>query len=331
MINAALVGLGWWGRHIVGSLRDSDKIRIVRAIDIDAEASADFAARHGIPLTADFQDGLDDAEIEAVILATPHSLHEAQILRVAAAGKHVFCEKPLVLAKAGAERVIAACRTAGLVLGVGHERRFEPALIEIKRMIDAGELGTILHVESNFSHDKLADMAADDWRASTVEAPAAGMTAMGVHQTDLYVDMFGEITEVYAQTARRVVASQSGDVIGVQFRFASGATGYLNAILATPLFMRYQVFGADAWVEARNATHHDTPGVSRLTVCRKGGEPETTTYAWTDAVKANFEAFADAVTGVAPYPNTDEQKLHAIAVLEAIFESVATEAVVGLR
>lgn len=323
LLNAAIVGLGWWGKHITRTLQNSDNIRLVRAVDVNCDALAGFAKTHGLALSAQLADSLQDSSVQAVILATPHRLHEQQILQAAAAGKHVFCEKPLALSKTGAERAVKACEAAGVVLGVGHERRYEPAMVAIKRLVDSGELGTIMHVESNFSHDILADVPPGDWRASTADAPAAGMTAMGIHLTDAYIHMLGSVEQVYAQTAQRVVASKSGDVVSVQLRFASGATGYLNAILVTPFFMRFQVFGSHGWVESRDTVHPQEQGVTYLTVCKKGGRPQTREYHSIDTVKANLEAFAEAAAGGAPYPYTPEQKIHNIAVLEAIIKSAA--------
>jgi predicted dehydrogenase len=321
MINAAIVGLGWWGRKIVGSLKPSEKLRITRAVDANPGAAGAFAAEHGLPLAHSLDEVLPDAGIDAVILATPHSLHEAQIVAAAGAGKHVFCEKPLTLTRSGAARAIAACEQAGVALGVGHERRFEPAMVEIKRLIDSGALGTIMHAESNFSHDKLANVPAGDWRASAVDAPAAGMTGMGIHLTDAYINMLGSVIEVFAQTARRILPAENGDVVSVQLRFASGATGYFSAILATPLYLRYQVFGSDAWVEARDTAHPDSEGETHLTIHRKGGEPESRTFRSIDTVRANIEAFADAAARRSPYPIPTAQKLHNIATLEAICKS----------
>lgn len=326
MLKATIVGLGWWGKHIVNSLAESEKIEVVRAVNINVDAMQDFADRNQLILSGELQDALDDETVELVILATPHSLHEEQIIRVAASGKHVFCEKPLCLTAASAKRAIDACAAAGVELGIGHERRFEPAMIEIERMIEMGELGTIMHAESNFSHDKLANVPSTDWRTSNAEAPAAGMTGMGIHLTDAYLNMLGPVSEVFAQTAKRVLTWESGDVVSVQLRFESGATGYLSAILVTPLFLRYQVFGSEAWVEARNPTHPDTPGESFLTVCRAGGSPETRQFEWVDSVLANFDSFADSITGEAAYGFSSGQKLHNIEIFEAICKSIATGA-----
>ena len=330
MIRAAIAGLGWWGKHMIRRMADSDQLRIVAAIDT-SDAQAGFAAEHGIPLTTDWETVLGDPGIDAVILCTPHSLHTAQVAMVARAGKHVFCEKPLALTRADAERSVAACRAAGVQLGIGHERRFEPAMLEIKRLVQSGALGTFVHVEANFSHDKLAAVPKTDWRASPVDAPAAGMTAMGIHLSDAFLELFGPVAEVYALTSSRGSDRPNGDVVSVHARFASGATGYLNAILVTPLYIGMTVFGTEAWVEARNHTHPDTPGPTTLTIQHKDGRREVREFEWTDTVRANLEAFARAIETGAPYVFTDEQKIGNIAVLEAICRSVANNAPVAVE
>ena len=246
------------------------------------------------------------------------------MLAAAAAGKHVFCEKPLALTRADAERSVAACREAGLVLGIGHERRFEPAIEEARRLVWEGALGTLMHVEARFSHDKLADIPEGDWRASPTDAPAAGMTAMGIHLTDLFIELFGSIVEVYAATTSRVAYPATGDVISVLTRFASGQTGYLNAILVTPLSIGLTVFGSQAWLEIRNHTHPDTPGPTTLTLQHRDGRRESRDFAWRDTVRANLEAFARAIADGEPYPFTDAQKIGNVAVLEAICRSAAS-------
>jgi predicted dehydrogenase len=322
LIKAAIVGLGWWGQLLVRHLQDkNNRIRFVRGVEIHPEPVRAFAAGKGFPLTPEYQDALDDPEVEAIFLTSPQDLHEGQILRAARAGKHVFCEKPLAMNRAAAERAVVACEHAGVILGVGHERRFEPAMIEIKRMIDSGELGTILHVESNFSHDILKDLPPDNWRVSDPFVPA-GMTGMGIHLTDSYIHMLGPVERVYAQPARRVTGWKAGDIISVSFKFKSGVTGYLNSILATPFFMRYHVFGTEAWVEARDTVRPEAEGVVHFTVRRKGGNPIPRELPSINSVVANIEAFAAAVAGEAEYPFTREEKIGNIAVLEAIAQSV---------
>jgi predicted dehydrogenase len=319
MIDVAVIGLGRWGRRIVDCLHGvPDRIRVTRAVDTDLDAAAPFCARHGIALSRDIDDALSDPAIDAVILCTPHSAHEAQILRAAAAAKHVFCEKPLGLNRASAERSVAACRAAGVVLGIGHERRFEKPMEEIQRLVDDGALGTIMHVEANFSHDRFVAIPPDNWRADAAEAPAAGMTGMGVHLTDSFIAMIGPVAEIQAFTARRVLEMPAGDVVSVLFRFECGATGFLCAISATPYYGRFTLFGAQGWAEQCDEAHPEEGRATRLTVCTTGERRRDIEFGPFDPVRAGFEAFADAVTGRAPYRFTDEQKIHNVAILEAI-------------
>jgi len=325
VINTAIVGLGWWGRHIAGCLSESDsKLRLVRAADPRAASLGDLSERYRVPISHSISDVLAEATIEAVILATPHTLHEQQIIACAAAGKHVFCEKPLTLTRASAQRAIDACQAAGVTLGVGHERRFEPAFTEIKRRLDGAELGTLMHLEANFSHDLLANVDPADWRASPQESPLPALSAMAIHLTDAYLYLCGPIVEVFAYSTSRCGHWGTGDVLTVQLQFASGVTGSLSTILVTPMFVRLQVFGSEAWVEARSNVHPGQPGITRLTVSRTGERPVVEELDYIDTVSVNLNAFADAVAGLAPYPITTAEKLGNIAVMEAIIESSRT-------
>jgi predicted dehydrogenase len=173
-------------------------------------------------------------------------------------------------------------------------------------------------------------MPTGDWRTSPRDAPAAGMTAMGIHLSDLYVSLFGPVAEVFASTTSRVAYPENGDVISALMRFESGATGYFNAILVTPHYLCLTVFGSDAWVEVRNETHPDTPGPSTLTLQHKDGRREVKQYEWVDTVRANVEAFARAAAGKAPYPFMDAEKIGNIAVLEAVARSAASGQAVQL-
>src|SRR5882724_4577109 len=117
MINAAIVGVGRWGKAIVKSVQGkSNRLRFVRGVCNEPMAGAGFAAAHGFEIGTDFSDAVADPRVHAVVLATPHSLHVDQVVAVARAGKPVWCEKPLALTRRDAERAVAACRDAGVVL-----------------------------------------------------------------------------------------------------------------------------------------------------------------------------------------------------------------------
>ena len=322
MLKAAQVGLGWWGSQVTAVLRGSPKIEVVCGIDPSEPTRAKFAADHGLPVHADYAHALADPAVDAVILTVPHRLHEEAVLAAAAAGKQVFCEKPLSLSVASARRMIEACDRAGLVLGIGHERRFEPAWEEIKRMADAGEFGTILHMEAHWSHDRWLNMAADNWRGSKEEAPAAGWTGMGVHLSDMMLSLAGPVTEVQAYTAKRILAIPTGDVVSAHLRFGDGTTATVAAVSATPDFARLAVFGSHAWAEARETQHVDPGGTTQFFTRRRGDKAQARRdFEPASPVRTGYEHWADAVAGRVPYRFTNEQRLGNVALLEAVVRS----------
>src|SRR5689334_24120057 len=128
MIRIGIIGLGWWGKQIVTCLADSPRFKVVAGCDIDTKMAAPFAAAHRIDLTDDYKALLNRSDVDAVAVVTPHLLHEEMAVTAIRAGKQVFCEKPLALTTASAERILAVCAETGGVLGIGHERRYEPAM-----------------------------------------------------------------------------------------------------------------------------------------------------------------------------------------------------------
>ncbi len=322
MINLAMVGLGWWGRKMVDVVQGrSDVVRIARVVEPNGEAARPFAEERGIPLSADLDDALRDPAIQAVVLATPHALHDEQIRMAVAAGKHVFCEKPLALTKADAERLVDLCRDAGLVLGMGHERRFEPPVAELLGDVDAGRLGRILQIEANFSHDKFLSLDPTNWRLDPSHAPAGGMTATGIHLTDLATRILGPARAVTVDCEQLVSKLPSGDTMSAFVQFRGGGTAYVSASLSYPFISRFAVYGADGWIEIRDKAHVEAPDGWVVTKGLKGRPITVEEVGKAEPVLWNLEAFGRAVSGEAPYPITGDQLVANIALLEAIVRS----------
>jgi predicted dehydrogenase len=326
----AIAGFGWWGKHIATRLQGHPWLRVAGVVEPVVANHAAIEAM-GLAAWSDMEAPLALSEVDAVILTTPNTLHEAQIAQVSAAGKHVFCEKPLGLTADSARRSVAACERAGVQLGIGHERRFEPAMLALRDAMARNELGTIMHAEAAFSHDKLIGVPANDWRTRKDVCPAAGMTAMGIHLSDLLISFFGPIETLHAFTANRSLGWETGDVVTVQMKFEAGMTATFNAVLHTPHFIRMHVFGTQKWIEVLNDSHPDTPdGIVRMLTAETGKPVDQTNYNWEDAVTANLEAFANAALGKAAYPFTNAEMVHNIQVLEAIALSAETGKSVSL-
>ena len=329
-LGVAVVGLGWWGRVLVPLLRSSAKFRVVMGVDPQAEA-ARFFSESNLVVGKQFREALEHPEVQAVVLCTPHSQHAGQIVAAAAAKKHVFCEKPLSLSRADALRAIQACNDSGVKLAVGHEKRFEPPVLEIFRAAAAGELGTLLQVEANFSQDKFLALPADNWRLSAKEAPAGPMTATGIHLLDLSVGLMGPAARVFASVQQLGSPLANGDTLGVLVNFERGGNALLSAMLATPFDGRFAVYGSTGWMEVRDKAHPEAPEGWVLTKALRGKAKEIESYEPAQAVLANLEAFADAALGGAPYPVPQEQMIANVSALEAVVQSTRTGKVETVR
>ncbi|MCW5735191.1 MAG: Gfo/Idh/MocA family oxidoreductase [Enhydrobacter sp.] len=315
MIDAGIVGLGWWGNVLVEAVQGkSERIRFVHGVARDPASKQEIARRHGLALSPTLAAMLADPAVQAVVLATPHSLHRTEIEAVAAAGKPVFCEKPLTLTAADAVAAVGAARKAGTLLAVGHNRRFLPALGEMKRLVAVGELGELLHVEGHFSN---ANSSANfgPWRSDPEESPAGGMTGTGVHVLDAFVSLLGPVRSVHAQLVSRKPAPAPLDTLSTLLHFENEVTGTLSAVRATPFYWRLHLFGTQRSAEM---LQEDT------LVVHEGGQasPRRQTFPPVDTLRLELEAFADAIEGRAPYPIGDADMIATVAAFEAVCRSV---------
>jgi predicted dehydrogenase len=328
VIRAAIVGLGRWGRTLVNAVQDkSTEFRFTAGHSRTRASAEPFCAEHGIAYYDDLGQILADPKIDAVVFATPHSQHGAQVERTAAAGKHVFMEKPFTLDVASAERALAAVARAGVTLGVAYPRRFHPAMIELKTRIDDGRLGLPTHCESAQASPAGHFMPAGYyWRADPEEAPAGAMTATGVHNLDALIYLFGHIEEVYCLSLRRVLP-QLEDTTSVLIRMANGMSASLYCSLVTAPTYRFAVYGAKGRAEllGQDPEFRFTPAPASMPVGRHTAPPtETIEYGNFNALAAELEGFAAAVNGVRRYPITADEIRHGVAAFEAIVRSAAT-------
>jgi predicted dehydrogenase len=321
----ALIGMGWWGKKMLNVLSGAPAdIRVVRAVEPNLETVRTLCAEKGVVLSAGYGEALADPAVEAVVLATPHALHGAQIEAAVAAGKHVFCEKPLALTKTGAEKAVRLCRDAGLVLGMGHERRWEPPMADLLAKADAGALGRIHQIEANFSHDKFLALDRDNWRLKADQAPAGGMTATGIHLLDLSVRLLGPAESVLCICEKLSSDLPQGDTVAAYVKFKGGGTSYVSASLANPFMSRFTVYGSKGWIDIRDKAHVEAPDGWIVTSATTGGPITTVEVPPAEPVKDNLVSFARAVRGVETYPITADHLVNNISLLEAIFASASS-------
>ena len=322
MIDAAIVGIGRWGKNFVESIQGkSERIRFVRGVDASPSMLREFAARHELPLCSDLAEALADPAIKAVVLTTPHSLHRPMVEAAARAGKQVFCEKPLALNSADAAAMIEACRRAGVVLGVGHNRRLWPSMQALKKIAHSGELGEILHIEGHFSNQH-SDNTAGTWRDSPAESPGGGMTGAGLHILDAFVNIVGPVKRVRGQLVVKKPPPVPRDVASVLVEFANGVSGMMATVRASPFYWRVHVFGDKA--SAESVDEHE------LLVHRSNAKPERVVLEPVDALREELEVFADAIQGFREFPVTAADMLATVGAFEAVVQALDTGETVTL-
>lgn len=312
IVRLGLVGLGWWGGELAAAARRSGAAEVVACHARTAAARQDFAQQVGCRAVGSVQEMLAADDVEAVMLATPHSVHADQVCEAAAAGKHVLVEKPFTLTVEEGRRAVAAAHSAGTVLMVGYQRRRQAANRRIRQMLDDGEMGTLLVASSMFhvSHGYPAT-----WRADRTETPLGGMTGLGVHMIDTYHYLIGPIAAVSA-FSRGVLPDQPLDhATGLMFEFETGAVGTLLTTHFVPGAVEVTVHGTAA------AAFSQRDG-ARLLVQNQGEAfPTEADLAPNDPLVEQIAEFAAAVRGGAPVETDGRVGLAVTEVLQAAVAS----------
>ena len=315
-IRLGIVGLGNWGGRLARAVTQVDGATLASCYARTPERRAAFAEQHGCKPVDTFEAFLADATIDGVLVATPHTTHADLVAGLAGAGKNIMVEKPLALTTEDARRCVAAAKAGGVLLQVAHYRRLLSATRRIKAMIDAGALGRLHHIETNFSRPMGPDPKRP-WRDEETEAPAGGMTALGVHMVDNLFYLGGPIKRLAALSTVLDPSTPLDDITTVMFQFESGAHAVLNTSLRLPFVVTTSAHGdkASAWSEEDGTRFF----------MQKAGEEERSESPVepVDGVVANISAFVDNVRN-GRQPETDgEVGLRVVVALEAIQKSSA--------
>jgi len=309
MLNVGIIGLGGWGRRLVESVQGkSDRIRFLAAVTATPAKAEPFATKHGLKISGELASMLADASIDAVVSSGPAGLHAAHSLAALEAGKPVLAVKPMALKRADAEALRAAAQKHRVLLALGYNRCFFPAIAELRRRVAAGDLGTLLHMEGDFCVDRYFRLKpGTDWKTDKGQVLAG---ALADHPLYAMIELLGSVAEVVSHGSTRATKLLIADTTATLLRFASGASGLLTAIGATATYERTTVFGSKGWAEIRHG--------EEFTFQPIGGESITVNCPDSGSEKAELEAFAAAVTGERPFPVSMDDAVHSVAVLEAI-------------
>jgi predicted dehydrogenase len=324
MIQAAIVGLGWWGQNLVNSAAGSGALRFTAANTRTRQTAEAFCREKSLRWTGDLDDILRDPAIDAVVFATPHSQHPDQVVRAAAAGKHVFVEKPFALSLREADRMLEAAAKAGIVLAVGFNRRFHPSMARLRDAIRNNRLGSIVTVSAEQTALHGLHLTETAWRARPEEAPGGAMTAIGVHLVDGAIDLLGPIAGVFAKVGRRA-STVADDTTDLLLAFESGATGHIFCSTAATPNYRMAVYGTGAFAEIAGHRMNAFRLVASLPGEAFGAAaPEIHDSGEFNMLTAELDAFAASIQADRPFPTPLYEIRHGVAVFEAILRSAAS-------
>lgn len=314
MITAGVVGLGWWGQLLTRSIKDSKKIKITAGFTRTPSNALDFIAETGIELYEEYEQLLNDKNIDAIILATPHSTHVNQIKLAARNKKHIYVEKPIALTLKETRIALRAARQAGLEIAVGFQRRCHPSMVSAQNAVRDGNIGRILHVEGHQSAPGLRIYKEGSWRQAREEQPAGGMTGMGIHLLDCMVSLLGPVEDVTVKSKKILQNNDSilDDMTSVLLTFKTGATGYIGTSIATSGYFNLRFFGENGIVEVRK------PDLSEFVYINQAGKIAVTQNNGFNMEKTSLELFADQITGNGKFLVPDEDVLLSSEALEKI-------------
>src|SRR5499426_1934948 len=290
-LRVASIGIGWWSDVLADAVLRSGKLKIVSCYSRSVEKRASFAEKYACREAPSYEAVLADPEIEAILNTTPNDAHRATTAAAAAAGKHVFLDKPIANTVADGRAITDACRRANVVLALGYQRRRESHFRWIKQQIDAGRFGKLVNAEANISRDRLGKIDLGSWRYQAAGMPGGVMLQIGIHYTDVLEYLLGPVRAVNGRFAQLVLPGDNPDVASMVLEHESGALSTLNASYASASeYYLMNIYGKEA------TAYYDM--FEGLRMLKRGEEkPVKVPFANKDTIAEELEEFADAIQG----------------------------------
>ena len=310
-LRVACIGIGWWSDVLADAIQRSGKLEILACYSRSEEKRRNFAAKYNCRPAASYEAVLTDPEIEAIINTTPNDLHLTTTRAAAAAGKHVFLDKPIANTVADGRALTKACHEAGVVLALGYQRRRESQFRWIRQQIEAGRFGKLVNAEANISRDRLGKIDLTSWRYQAAGMPGGVMLQIGIHYTDVLEYLIGPIHAVRGQWAQLVLPGDNPDVASLILEHENGALSTLNASYASASeHYLMNIYGKD------QTAYYDLHNGLRL-LKRGESQPVAVQCAKNDTLIEELEEFAAAARGQGQHEVGGEYATRSLAVVRA--------------
>lgn len=244
-VKIGIVGLGRWAKVLTRAAQTSDRFEIVAGHSRSEEKRASYEADFGIKTVASLDDLLSNPEIAGCILTVPNEQHLPVAEQVAAAGKHIYTEKPIANTLTNGLKMDALQKRHNVRLMVGHSARLLKGTRMIKAAMDAGELGRVAFIEANFSNERALELTPSTWRWYRDKAPGGPLSQLAIHQFDALHYLGGEISEVSSIASKlSPVGAEVDDQSMTLMKFADGKVAYVGSCWTSPGIYSIRVFGS---------------------------------------------------------------------------------------
>ena len=288
-LRVACIGMGWWSDVLADAIQRSGKLQIIACYSRSREKREGFSRKYACSAASSYEAILGDKSVAAVINTTPNAAHLETTRAAAAAGKHVFLDKPIANTIADARGITEACRKARVVLAIGYQRRRESHFRLIRQKIE--ELGKLVNAEANISRDRLWQIDLRSWRYTAEGMPGGVMLQIGIHYSDVLEYLMGPVVAVRGQFAQLVLPGDNPDVASLILEHENGALSTLNASYASASeYYLMNIYGKEA-----SAYYDLHQGVRFLKRGSKASIPVATQK--NDPIVEELEEFARAVRG----------------------------------
>jgi len=308
-VKVACLGMGWWSDVLADAIQRSGRLSIAACYSRSAQKRQKFAEKYRCRAAGSYEEILHDPEIEAIINTTPNGVHRETTLAAAAAGKHVFLDKPIANTIADARAITDACRRAKVVLALGYQRRRESHFRWIKERIN--EFGRLVNAEANISRDRLGKIDLSSWRYTAEGMPGGVMLQIGIHYSDVLEYLLGPVKAVSGRFVRLVLPGDNPDVASLVLEHGNGALSTLNASYASASeYYLMNLYGKEA------SAYYDLHQGLRF-LKRGGTRADPVACARNDPVVEELEEFAAAARGEAEPEMDGERSTASLAVILA--------------
>jgi predicted dehydrogenase len=320
-VRMAFIGLGRWCDMLAEGATRSSRIEIAACHSRTEGKMTAFTEKYGGVAKKTYEDVVTDEGIDAVVLATPNSVHAPQAIEAARKGKHIFVEKPMALSVGDCKEMIAAAKEAGVILFVGHKDRRRAQIRKAKELIDKGAVGEVILAEASHSNEAGMKQTPEVWKWYRKESPAGPLGAFTVHHADNFNYLIGPVKRVTAFMSKVCGKAEPDDVISAALEFESGALGYLGGSWLTPYRKSLQIHGIEGVVlvdREGGAAYYQKKGTQKLV--RQLPLPDERTQQ-RDSTAEEIDEFASCIQEGTRPETAGEEGLAAWAVIEAIIRS----------